>query len=290
MKHLPLHPIEETDPFVYRKSHAYRQAFENYIRYGEPIRLFEAKATEGNRPTTHYIWRTQGDSKVRPSHRANDGKIFSWDDPPPTGHPGEDFGCRCFAQAYYPEVQEFAHQTLAGSESDAAKKWGNWELFVHFVTGGGSAVSLSQIGHLRGIIDYYANTLGVYERVNGQISDAARQAESGHFQYDFNDIYSFRPYLFSLGKSTVTGQFSGTVTKIGNALEISGTVTYEFRDFYTDTADIRQFVTGTSDPSKISIWTRWTEFGGTYFAIEDSWKTKFKALVNAEQNKNRYVK
>jgi len=68
MKNLPSHPNETADPFVYRKSHAYRQAFENYIRYGEPIRLFEAKAREGNRPTTHYIWRTQGDSKVRPSH------------------------------------------------------------------------------------------------------------------------------------------------------------------------------------------------------------------------------
>ena len=99
MKQLPSRPIDTADPFVYRNTQAYRQAFENYIRHGEPIRLFEAKAAGEDRPTTHYIWRTQGDNKVRPSHRANDGKIFSWDDPPPTGHPGEDFGCRCFAQA-----------------------------------------------------------------------------------------------------------------------------------------------------------------------------------------------
>ena len=34
---------------------------------------------------------------VRPSHAENDGKIFSWDTPPATGHPGEDHNCRCTA-------------------------------------------------------------------------------------------------------------------------------------------------------------------------------------------------
>ena len=37
---------------------------------------------------THYIWRSLDDEKVRPDHAANDGKIFSWNNPPPTGHPG----------------------------------------------------------------------------------------------------------------------------------------------------------------------------------------------------------
>lgn len=45
-----------------------------------------------------YIWRTAGDSKVRSSHAERDGKIFSWDNPPEGGHPGEDFGCRCTAE------------------------------------------------------------------------------------------------------------------------------------------------------------------------------------------------
>lgn len=56
-----------------------------------------------------YKWDTSGDSRVRECHRSLDGKIFSWDDPPPmwyrtkkgivfTGrrcHPGEDYECRC---------------------------------------------------------------------------------------------------------------------------------------------------------------------------------------------------
>jgi len=45
-----------------------------------------------------YVWVTRGDDRVRPSHAENNGKIFSWDDPPTTGHPGEDFGCRCVAR------------------------------------------------------------------------------------------------------------------------------------------------------------------------------------------------
>ena len=47
---------------------------------------------------THYIWHSQDDAKVRSDHAANEGKIFSWDNPPPTGHPGEDFNCRCWAE------------------------------------------------------------------------------------------------------------------------------------------------------------------------------------------------
>lgn len=43
-----------------------------------------------------YTWRTSGDERVRPSHQANNGKTFMWNDPPAeTGHPGEDYQCRC---------------------------------------------------------------------------------------------------------------------------------------------------------------------------------------------------
>ena len=46
-----------------------------------------------------YIWQTSGDERVRPTHRANDGKKFRWDTPPKTtGHPGNDVNCRCIAR------------------------------------------------------------------------------------------------------------------------------------------------------------------------------------------------
>lgn len=45
-----------------------------------------------------YTWSTSHDDRVRDSHAEKDGETFSWSDPPAdTGHPGEDFQCRCVA-------------------------------------------------------------------------------------------------------------------------------------------------------------------------------------------------
>ena len=51
-----------------------------------------------------YIWRAVKDGATRASHLQNDGKRFLWDKPPATGHPGEDFQCRCTAE---PVLEEF---------------------------------------------------------------------------------------------------------------------------------------------------------------------------------------
>ena len=47
---------------------------------------------------TQYVWITSQDERVRPEHRALHGRTFSWDDPPPPGHPGQDIQCRCVAR------------------------------------------------------------------------------------------------------------------------------------------------------------------------------------------------
>lgn len=46
---------------------------------------------------TRYRWTTSHDERVRPSHRALDGKVFEWANPPPEGHPGYPIQCRCAA-------------------------------------------------------------------------------------------------------------------------------------------------------------------------------------------------
>ncbi len=52
---------------------------------------------------TEYVWSTVGDEHVRPTHKAHDGKTYKWSDPPAnTGHPGEDFQCRCSALPVLP--------------------------------------------------------------------------------------------------------------------------------------------------------------------------------------------
>lgn len=77
----------------------YRKAFVAYLRRGTPIPVtLERYLKEAERSTRFYIWRTRKDGKVRPSHAENDGRVFSWDDPPETGHPGTSYGCRCWAE------------------------------------------------------------------------------------------------------------------------------------------------------------------------------------------------
>lgn len=51
-----------------------------------------------------YRWQTSGDESVRATHARQQGKIYSWDDPPSeTGHPGEDYNCRCWAEPVFDE-------------------------------------------------------------------------------------------------------------------------------------------------------------------------------------------
>lgn len=66
---------------------------------------------------THYRWETMQDSRVRPSHRERQGEIFSWDEPPSDGHPGEAIRCRCVADPVFetdtlgvePEANTYAY-------------------------------------------------------------------------------------------------------------------------------------------------------------------------------------
>jgi SPP1 gp7 family putative phage head morphogenesis protein len=47
-----------------------------------------------------YVWETMLDDRVRPDHQDRQGRIYSWDDPPADGNPGEPINCRCVAAAY----------------------------------------------------------------------------------------------------------------------------------------------------------------------------------------------
>lgn len=59
---------------------------------------------QGQAGVTHYTWKTVLDGRERPSHNANNGKVFAWASPPAkTGHPGHDVNCRCRAMAIITE-------------------------------------------------------------------------------------------------------------------------------------------------------------------------------------------
>lgn len=60
-----------------------------------------------------YIWSDVGDARVRPEHKARNGKVFSYDDPPSDGNPGQPARCRCSAYAVIEDLLEDAPQTAA---------------------------------------------------------------------------------------------------------------------------------------------------------------------------------
>lgn len=56
------------------------------------------KNRQQNLGINKYEWLTSRDDRVRDSHAEKDGNIYEWDKPPSdTGHPTEDFQCRCTA-------------------------------------------------------------------------------------------------------------------------------------------------------------------------------------------------
>ncbi len=59
-----------------------------------------------NSGISEYIWTTSRDERVRPDHAELDGETFRWDNPPPPGHPGEDFQCRCTAYPIIPGLED----------------------------------------------------------------------------------------------------------------------------------------------------------------------------------------
>jgi hypothetical protein len=98
------------------------KAFESFLRHGRVPAVYtelveateteqkfldffrpniSAKALGDDRPTMFYTWRTVHDDRVRSSHAANDGRVFGWADPPPTGHPGTEPNCRCWPEPYH---------------------------------------------------------------------------------------------------------------------------------------------------------------------------------------------
>lgn len=73
----------------------------------DQIAKLNSKITESTQKAAgieSYKWRSSRDQRTRPAHRALDGTVHRWDDPPvvdpKTGrrdHPGEDYQCRCVA-------------------------------------------------------------------------------------------------------------------------------------------------------------------------------------------------
>lgn len=79
---------------------AFTRARANLIARDQTLKLNGqlTRVRQQNAGIEEYIWTTSGDERVRDDHASKDGQRFSWSNPPPdTGHPGEDYQCRCTA-------------------------------------------------------------------------------------------------------------------------------------------------------------------------------------------------
>jgi len=73
---------------------------------------------------THYVWSSAQDRRVRQEHADLHGRIFTWNNPPPVGHPGEPIQCRCVAIPHNPagdvkpgQVQQTAAEQQAARQA-----------------------------------------------------------------------------------------------------------------------------------------------------------------------------
>jgi SPP1 gp7 family putative phage head morphogenesis protein len=53
-----------------------------------------------------YRWRGTLDERERDEHVEREGETFSWDKPPPDGHPGQPIRCRCWPEAVLPSLDD----------------------------------------------------------------------------------------------------------------------------------------------------------------------------------------
>lgn len=249
---------------------AYRTAFAQYLRTGRPIGLSLKEA----RSTERYVWRTRRDEKVRLSHRRNDGRIFAWDDPPDTGHPGEGHNCRCEAVPYVAGRTEFGYHDFTTSLASSYDRWMDHDFVWHYYRGNGRPVTLLEIGHLREIAEHYAledGVEGAFRRLSDQIAEEAREVGSGAFTYDFGFFYNFGSVTFSHGNGTVKGVFIGIAEDHGDMLAIRGESAFTFSDEFKDPLDAG------------------IEAGGTPYRITGDWTASFTGEVLKDRGRSLYL-
>jgi len=127
--------------------------------------------------------------------------------------------------------------------------WSPIDYVVHFLTGGGQAVGLSNIGYLQGVKDVARGPTGAVTNFGNQIKSYAEnmiKPYSGEFHDSFTNTYNFSSVSWPMGDGTLTGYFQGQMTSTPNSdgnggnYSYLGTATISYFDTFTDPYDIVQ--------------------------------------------------
>lgn len=70
-----------------------------------------------------YTWNATLDARTRPEHAKRDGQVFSWDNPPADGHPGQPIQCRCSSTPVFePEFFGLTEEEMAAEAGEQANR------------------------------------------------------------------------------------------------------------------------------------------------------------------------
>lgn len=154
---------------------------------------------------------------------------------PPTGNPGEDFGCRCTAEPFYLDAKEHIIIDLH-DVSDDGPAWGNRDFVRHYFLGQGRRVTVRETGHLVNIANRYIDTIKL--RLKNNIAKMARANPDGNFTDDFNNTYDMTDIAFSIGDTTIGGRFTGRASMLSNVIAVSGDFDFYLEDKFIDPLDL----------------------------------------------------
>ena len=136
---------------------------------------------------TKYKWSTSQDERVRDSHAELDGKIFSYDDPPSEGNPGDAVNCRCVAIAVIdPKEIEEAEQTRSKQhETDDINKvrsveelLGKVKAIEPEITQDMTGISSKSGGKLVGLENRLKSSESLQRKINSEIADGFSEKQA----------------------------------------------------------------------------------------------------------------
>ena len=150
--------------------------------------------------------------------------------------------------------------SLGEDDEDLVPEKTSGYLFLLYRNGMGTDKKLRELGLLGKVKSAVENNTKLTGN-QGTISERfIKQLIEGR-GVEFKNTYNFLSVKFAIGSATVSGRFSGQISKSSDGTtHIDGTITYTFFDDFTDPYDIFNLIPGEWNPD------------GKPYIITDSWK------------------